>query len=183
MADAAVAQHDEAVADRGGVGIMGDHHDGLVELVHGVAQQLQHLRAGLRVEVAGGLVGEHDGRPRDERARDRDTLLLSAGHLGRAVLAPVGEADRLDELVHPRLIDVAAGDRQRQRDVLLGVQDGQQVERLEDEADLLAPQVGEALVVERRDLGAVDLDRAGRRAVEARRGSASGSICRIPTDP
>ena len=38
----------------------------------------------LRVEVAGRLVGEDDGRPRDERARDRDALLLAARELGRA---------------------------------------------------------------------------------------------------
>ena len=38
MADAPVAQHHEAVADRCGVSVMRDHDDGLPELVHGVTQ-------------------------------------------------------------------------------------------------------------------------------------------------
>ena len=60
-------------------------------------KQVEDLAARLRVEVAGRLVGEDDRRARDERARDRDALLLSAGELGRAVLAPVGEADVVDQ--------------------------------------------------------------------------------------
>ena len=77
---------------RSGLGVVRDHHDRLVELVDGVAQQPQHLGARLGVEVAGGLVGEHDRRARDERARDRDALLLAARQLGGTVLAPVGQA-------------------------------------------------------------------------------------------
>ena len=60
-------------------------------VVDRVPQQLEDLAAGLRVEVAGRLVGEEDRRPRDERARERDALLLAAGELGRAMRAPVGE--------------------------------------------------------------------------------------------
>ena len=41
-----------------------------------------HLLRGGRVEVAGRLVGEDHGRVGDERARDRDPLLLAAGELG-----------------------------------------------------------------------------------------------------
>ena len=48
----------------------------------------------MRVEVAGRLVGEHHRRPRDERAGDRDALLLAAGELRRPVRAALGETDR-----------------------------------------------------------------------------------------
>ena len=44
----------------------------------------------LRVEVAGGLVGENDARPSDEGARDRrDALLLSARQLVRVMVGAV----------------------------------------------------------------------------------------------
>ena len=170
--DPAVAQHDHAVADRRGVGVVGDHHDRLVELVDGLAKEVEHLGAGAGVEVAGRLVGEDDRRARDERARDRDALLLAARELGGPMRAAVVEADGVDQVIDPLVVDVAAGDRERQDDVLLRRQDGQQVEGLEDEADLLAAKLGQMVVVERRDLGAVDVDRARRRACRGRRGSA-----------
>ena len=46
------------------------------------------------VEVAGRLVGEHDRRPPDERARDRHALALAARQLLGAVVEPVRRARR-----------------------------------------------------------------------------------------
>ena len=73
-----------------------------------VAQQREDLAAGGRVEVAGRLVGEHHARARDERAGDGDALLLAAGELGRAVGEAVAEADRLDQLLEPLRVGLAA---------------------------------------------------------------------------
>ena len=58
------------------------------------------------------------------------------------------------------------GDRERQHDVLLGGEHREQVEELEDEAELVAAQLGQVAVVEAGELGAVDLDRAAGRPVE-----------------
>ena len=52
----------------------------------------------------------------------------------------------LHDLVDPRLVGLAAGEVDRQGDVLAGGERRQQVERLEHEADLLAAQDGELLV-------------------------------------
>ena len=65
-------------------GVVGDHDHRLVELVDGLAQQAQDLLGGVRVQVAGRLVGEQHGGPVHERARHRDALLLAAGELRRA---------------------------------------------------------------------------------------------------
>jgi hypothetical protein len=92
-----------------------------------------------RARRRGRLVGEHDGGPGDERARDGDALLLAAGQLARPVRAAVGEADGADERLEPLRVRPAPGDGQRQDDVLLGGEDRQEVERLEDEPDLVAP--------------------------------------------
>ena len=133
--DPPVGEHQQPVGEGGGVGVVGDHHDRLAEVVDGMAQQVEHVAGGFRVEVARGLVREHDRRARDQRARDGHALLLAAGHLGRAVGEPVADADGVDQAVEPLAVGLAPGDRQRQQDVLLGVQHRQQVERLEDEAD------------------------------------------------
>ena len=111
---------------------------------------VQHAGAGLRVEVAGRLVGEDDGRFGDQGAGDGDPLLLAAGELRGPVGAAVLEADGADQLLDPLLVGLAAGDRERQHQVLLGAEDRQQVEELEDEAELVAAQLGQLAVVEAR---------------------------------
>src|SRR3954454_6375890 len=165
--DLAVGEHEQAVGVGGGRRVVRDHDDGLAELVDGAAQEVEHLTGGLRVEVAGRLVGEDDGGLARERAGHRDALLLAARELGRPVGEAVAQADGVDELVEPLRVRPLAGDRQRQHDVLARVEDRQEVERLEDEADALAAQLGEPAVVERGDLDAVQDDRPGGRAVEA----------------
>src|SRR6185437_2112333 len=79
----------------------------------------------------------------------------------------VAEANGLDQLVEPLLVRLLAGDLERERDVLLGRQDREQVEELEDEAELVATKLGELLVVERAELHVIDDDRARRGAIEA----------------
>ena len=83
------------------------------------------------------------------------------------MVEPVADPDRGDQAVEQRLVGVAAGELQRQEDVLARVEDRQQVEELEDEADVVAAQLGELAVVEPGEVDAVDHDRARGRAVEA----------------
>ncbi len=83
--------------------------------------------------------------------------------MGAAIL----EADGADQLVDPLAVGLATGDRERQHQILLGGKDRQQVEELEDEAELLAAQLGQLAVIEPGDLLAVEQDGASRRLVEA----------------
>ena len=45
----------------------------------------EHVVGGVRVEIAGRLVGQQDARRIGDRARDRDALLLAAGEFRRPV--------------------------------------------------------------------------------------------------
>ena len=56
------ARNTHGVGVGGGDRVVGDHHDGLAQLVDGAAQEAEDLGAGAGVEVAGGLVGEDDRR-------------------------------------------------------------------------------------------------------------------------
>src|SRR5919197_1327489 len=152
----AFGQEQDAVGDRRRVRVVGDHDRGLAEAVDEVAHEREDLGAGGRVEVAGRLVGEHDRRPRGEGAGDGHALLLPAGHLARTVLAALGQPDLGDQLVVPAWLGLAAGDLERQEDVLLRREHRQQVEELEDEADVIAPQRGQPGVVEAGHLGIAD---------------------------
>ena len=79
---------------------MGDHDDRVAVVVDELAQQREHVAAGAGVERAGGLVGEDDLGAGDERAGDRDALLLAAGQLRGAVAQAFVEADARRDLAH-----------------------------------------------------------------------------------
>ena len=61
VGDAPVGEHEQPVGVGRGAGVVGDHDDRLAVLVDGAAQQREHLGGGVGVQVAGRLVGEHDG--------------------------------------------------------------------------------------------------------------------------
>ena len=79
--------------------VVGGHHHGGAGPVDPLEQQHDVL-AGVRVEVAGRLVGQQHQRPVDERAGDRDPLLLAAGQLVRQPVGLAVEADQLEHLGH-----------------------------------------------------------------------------------
>ena len=108
----AIPHVQEAIADGGGFRIVGDHEDGLVELLIGAPQHGEHGVGIGRIQIAGWLVREYQGRPRDERARDRDALLLPAGELGWSVVKTSGDAEQVREIAE-RTSGPAAADGHR----------------------------------------------------------------------
>src|ERR671918_2209909 len=74
--DLPVGQEDDPICVRGGDRIVSDHHDRLAKLAHRRPHEIEYLRAPARIEVPGGLVGEHDLWTARECARRGDALLL-----------------------------------------------------------------------------------------------------------
>ena len=122
---------------------MGDHDDGAALFVE-LLQQLHHFLAMLRIEVAGGLVGEDEFRRVDDGARHRDALLLSARKLHREMLQAMAHVHLLQHCLHALLA------LRRWNFVVCEWQlhvfvDGQlvdEIEALEHEADVRLAQVG-----------------------------------------
>ena len=104
-----------------------------------------------------------------QRPGHRDPLLLTAGHLTRPVLGPVGQPDPGQRLHRPlpALGLVDPGVTQRQLDIAPGRHRGQQVELLEDEPDLLVADLGQLGLGHLRDVRAVQLVVPARRVVQA----------------
>ena len=100
----------------------------------------EHLADELGVERAGDLVEEHQPRLGDQRARDRDALLLSAGQFVRTRLGLVARARPVRASPSPRPRPARAcilcTRRGAERDVVDHAQVREQVERLEHDADL-----------------------------------------------
>ena len=93
-AEPSVGEVQDAVGDRRGVGLVRDDHDGAAREP---SQELEHRRAVLGVEAAGRLVGEDQLRVVDERASEREALLLAAGELVREVIGDGPEPELVDQ--------------------------------------------------------------------------------------
>src|SRR6185436_3354808 len=166
--DAAVAQGDGALAALRHGHVVRDDDDRRAEAGVQVADQRKNLLAGARVEVAGRFVGEQDRRIDRQRARDRDALPLAAGELVGQMMQAVFELDQREQLARAfvDLLPRPAAQVQRQPHVLQRAQRRQQVEELEDEADLVAADAGQLVVAEAGERLAVDAHLAGGRAIE-----------------
>ena len=81
VADLAIADDEDAVGVRGCPRVVRHEHDRLAEPIGRVPQQVEDLGASREVEVAGRLIGQEDGRPRGQRARQRHALLLARREL------------------------------------------------------------------------------------------------------
>ncbi len=107
----------------------------------------------VRVEVAGGLVGQEDERTVDEGPGDGHPLLLAAGQLVGQVVALLGQPDQVEDLGHLGGDHVlgAADDLEGEGHVLEHRLVGQEPEVLEDAADVAA-QVGDPPLGQMPDL-------------------------------
>ena len=111
----------------------------------------------------------------------RDALLLAAGQLRRIVMAAVRSARPPRAARRSRAASRRPGDLHRHADVLERRQRRNQVEELEDEADLLAAQPRQRVLAERVMSHAVDEDRRPTSARRGRRSGRAASTCRCPT--
>ena len=75
-------------------------------------------------------------------------MLLPTRQLVRSVLQPVGHADGVEQLGRPGSGGAPrrAGDDRRDRDVVDRVEPAQQVELLEDRADLMQSMIGQVVL-------------------------------------
>ena len=68
--------------------VVRDHQHRRSQPVVQIVDQLQDLRAGLRIQIAGGLIGQQNRRINAQRACDRHALALAAGEfVGQVIQA------------------------------------------------------------------------------------------------
>ena len=159
---------DESTGVGGDLGFVGHQDHGVALGVEGVEEGHDFV-AGAAVEVAGGLVGQQDGGVVGQGAGDGYALALSPGQLGGAVGHSIGQADALQGFGGALRADASAhaAVKQGELDVVQGGGAGQQVEGLEDEADLTVADVRQLAGVHVGDVGAGEAVGARCRRVEA----------------
>ena len=94
--DEPIGNADHAVGIRGHLGIVRHQDDRDPFGIEGL-EHLQDFDTGVRIQVAGGLVGQEQRRTVHQRPRNSHPLLLSAGHLRRLVVQPVAQPDPVQE--------------------------------------------------------------------------------------
>jgi hypothetical protein len=167
--DFTVAHVQDAVGNLCRVRVMGDHKHGLAELAVGADKHVKDDLRVLGIEVAGGLVGQHDGWVSDKRPGNGDALLLAAAELGGAMDETTLDGEQVAEMIEELAIQglLAAADRVGELNIAHGTERGQQIELLEDEGDAMLAQAGALGVVEGGKVDAVDDDAAAGGAGEA----------------
>ena len=166
MDDAAVLDADDPVRELGDLLVVGNHHNGLAELLARHLEQREHVLAGFAVQVAGRLVRQYDGGLGGERAGDGHALLLAARKLAGQIGQLAFQPQRADDLVHIGAIDRAAVQLDGEYDIFVHAQYGNKIIRLEHEPDAPAAENGQLVVLQREDVVPVHIDLAVRRAVQ-----------------
>ena len=123
-------------------------------------EQIGDLPAGLLVEIAGRLVGDQDRRLRREGAGERHPLLFAAGEFAWIMRHAVGEPDIGEFALGPLEGVGVTGKFQRHGDVFQRRHVRDQVEGLEDDADVLAAECRELVLGQTRQFLAGNLDHA-----------------------
>ncbi len=146
---------------------MGDDQQGLPDLVE-VDQEVHHLLAGAAVQRAGRLVGEQQGRAVHQGAGHRDPLAFAAAERGRVDVLAVRDAEFVQQFQGPaaRLLGRGAGQLGGQGDVVEGREVVDQIEELEDHADVAAAEQGQPVLVQLPEVLALYPDGAGGRPVQ-----------------
>src|SRR5437870_11874506 len=160
--DFAILNLEDAMGDVRDADVVRHDDDRLPELLVKPTEQVEDFLTGLRVEFPGWLIREEERLIVREGDPDGDPLLLATAQLIRAVAGALRHAHELEELLPAFRSNRDALPRkpQRQFDVLLCGEGGDQIEELEDEADPRKAILDEVAVPEVDEVGAVHLDPA-----------------------
>ena len=152
VADDAPVSHDNiAFRKSGNIQLVSNHDDG-DSLVVEFLKYAHDLDAGLAVEIAGRFICKEERRLVHQGACDGHTLLLAARELVRMMVGAVGEADKLQRTQCPFMLltsrEMSVQIEHRQLHIFECRGSGEQVESLENEADLLVADIGERVTVQ-----------------------------------
>src|ERR1019366_8245849 len=157
----AIVEDDDAprahLEERAVMGREDDRRPALVDLL----EEAEHVDRELGIEVAGWFVGQDERGLPDDRARDRDALLLAARQDARRRVAPSGQPHALERLADARSNEPRRQpeDLERHRHVLVCAPRGHEAKVLEDDAEV-APQEGHGVAPQARDVSSEKEDAA-----------------------
>lgn len=129
-------------------------------LTGNLLEQLEDVCGVVRVEVTGGFVGQQQGGTVHQRAGDGGALHLAAAELVGKGAGAFREADQVEQLRRPHagFADAVAAEEQGQFDIFDRGHGGEEIEKLEDDAEAFAAVSGEGGVIRAVEGETVDED-------------------------
>ena len=127
---------------------MGDDDQGGAGLAIQGEEHVFHDGSGVRIEIAGWLVGEKNAGAVNEGAGERNALLFPAAELHGKMIKPVAEADFFEELPAECAVGTSGTEFERDEDVLQCGEGREQLEILEHEADEVIAEPGASVFTE-----------------------------------
>src|SRR4030095_4013230 len=140
--DHTITHVDDTIEIGGGFGIVGDHHDGLAQILVQATKHFQDDLGILGVQVAGGFIGKKNFRFVDDGAGDGHTLLFTSRHFGGLMREPAFEAEHFGYDVKTVWIEAIAVNVLCDRDVAPGGECREEIETLKDESDFASAELG-----------------------------------------
>lgn len=121
--------------------LVGNDHECLLLGLAQLGDQRVEALAVTIVQIPGRLVGQDDGRFIDEGTGNRNTLLLAAGELGRAMGHPFGESHFGEEAHRPQLglLLIRPVQQAWHHNILERGELREQVVKLENESEIAVP--------------------------------------------
>jgi hypothetical protein len=164
---------EEAIPSGGEVQIVGDQNEGGLHLSIQRLEKRDDPTSGLPIEIPRRFIGKENLGPGDERPREGHPLLFTPGKLGRIMMRPIGKPHAVQEFERS-IPDLPSGSRARFRgqfqgdlDILECGERGEQVEGLEDEADIPGSKPCAVFLGKTGELRLSDLDRPAGGLVES----------------
>ena len=131
----------DRVGQPGNVLIMRGHDESLPGVTAQLKEQLQNFVSGSFIEVAGRLVSQEQDRVMDESARDGHALLFATTEPVREGIEAVAKTDPLQQVFGAAVaFSVTSRQFHRQGDVFENGERRDQIEELEYDSDIAAPE-------------------------------------------
>ena len=147
---------------------MGHHHQGGAAVRIQAKQNVYHLPRRARVEIASQFIGEQNGWFADKGAGDGDPLLLPSRELVRIMRHSLRQPDLHKLLFRQFPRPVVPRQLQGQHDILQSGQSRQELKGLKHETRAPLAQLRPAVLIQARQLHAVEENRAAGGQIQTR---------------
>src|SRR4030042_1341380 len=149
--------------------VVGGEDEGCLKLIPHLFHRLKDQKCSLMIEVGGRLVGQHQFRVCDQGSCNSHPLFLAAGNLVGGFVPLIGHPNRFQKCHDPLFPFASRNILDHEKgvfDIFVNRENGEEVEVLKDESEIIPPERGALLAVQRQNIGAHNLQFALRRLIK-----------------